>query len=80
MYTKVERWGGSLAVKIPDVLATGLGLEEETPVELSVNHGDLVMTPLAHHSLFLDQLLAGITDENLHEEISTGPALGNEAW
>lgn len=29
---------------------------------------------------YLEELLAGITDENLHPEIKTGPPIGNEAW
>jgi len=28
----------------------------------------------------LDELLAGITDDNLHGEISTGAPMGDEAW
>ena len=28
----------------------------------------------------LEELLEGVTSENLHEAISTGPAVGNEAW
>ncbi len=28
----------------------------------------------------LRKLVAGITDENRHEEIDTGPAVGGEAW
>ena len=28
----------------------------------------------------LEQLLAGVTEENLHREVDTGPAVGNEAW
>ncbi|MGE0133161.1 MAG: hypothetical protein AB7U82_34220 [Blastocatellales bacterium] len=29
---------------------------------------------------YLEELLAGITNENLHPEIKTGPPVGNEAW
>lgn len=29
---------------------------------------------------YLEELLAGITDENLHPEVKTGPPVGNEAW
>jgi hypothetical protein len=32
------------------------------------------------NELTLDDLLAGITDENLHHEIDAGPAVGNEVW
>lgn len=28
----------------------------------------------------LAELVAGITDENCHPEVDTGPAMGNEMW
>ena len=28
----------------------------------------------------LDEMLAEITDENLHPEVDTGPPQGNEEW
>ena len=30
--------------------------------------------------LKLEDLLAQVTEENAHKEISTGPAVGNEVW
>ena len=80
MHGKVQRWGNSLAVRIPKVFAKGVGFEEDTPVEISVNEGDIVISPLPVPAFTLEQLLGEITDENLHEEIATGPAVGNEAW
>lgn len=80
MQSKVQRWGNSLAVRIPKAFAGELGLGEDSPVELSMSHGDLVVSPIAPRTFTLEQLLAGITDENIHEEVTTGPALGNEAW
>lgn len=44
------------------------------------SHGNLVITPASPRPFTLEQLLKGITDENIHEEVTTGPALGNEAW
>lgn len=80
MHSKVQRWGNSLAVRIPKVFAKDVGIEEDSLVEISINGGDLMISPRAPRPLTLEQLLGGITDENLHEEIATGPALGNEAW
>jgi antitoxin MazE len=80
MQSKVQRWGNSLAVRIPKAFAQDIGIEEDSSVEISVAEGGLMISPKAPRPFTLKQLLAGITDENLHEEISTGPALGNEAW
>jgi antitoxin component of MazEF toxin-antitoxin module len=39
-----------------------------------------VVAPLSQPKPTLKQLLAKITKDNLHSEVDTGPAAGNEAW
>jgi antitoxin MazE len=80
VHSKVQRWGNSLALRIPKAFAQDVGIEEDSPVEISVAGRDLVISPRAPRPFTLAQLLEGITDENLHEEIPTGPALGKEVW
>lgn len=80
MKTRVQKWGNSLALRIPKSFATEAGLGKDTPVELSFTKGKLVIQPLAEKPLTLDELLRGVTDENLHGEWDTGPAVGKEAW
>lgn len=80
MQSKVQRWGNSLAVRIPKPFANDVGLREDSSVEISVVDGGLVILPSAAPPLSLRELLADVTDENIHTEISTGPALGNEVW
>jgi len=79
METQVKRWGNSLALRIPRPLAAEVGLEEDSPVELSLVEGRLVIAPLVE-AFSLDRLLAQVTDDNLHGEVDTGPALGGEVW
>ena len=78
MRTQIKRWGNSLAVQIPDVLAGQLGISENTPVELDVVDGALVIRTSS--KLTLAHLLAGIACENLCGEIESGPFSGEEAW
>lgn len=80
MRTKVQRWGNSLAVRIPKAFAEDVGIEADSPIDLSLSDGDLVLSPPKPAALALKDLLAGITDENLHREIETGPAVGDEVW
>jgi antitoxin MazE len=80
METRVKKWGNSLALRIPKPLAAEVGLENDSPVELSLVDGKLVITPGAPVRLRLDDLLAQITKENLHGEVDTGPAVGGEVW
>jgi len=80
MKTRVQKWGNSLALRIPKSFAAEVGLQRETPVELSLADGKLVITRLGISKLTLKQLLASVTKENLHREVDAGSATGNETW
>ena len=78
MKTRIQKWGNSLALRIPKPLADEAGLDENAEVELTMRDGQLIVQPAAHFTL--EALLAQITPENLHDEIDSGSPLGNEAW
>lgn len=80
MKTRVQKWGNSLALRIPQSFAAEVRLTEGMPVELSLVEDKLVIQPLVQPPLTLDDLLQGVTDENLHDEWDTGPAVGKEVW
>ncbi|MEW6111609.1 MAG: AbrB/MazE/SpoVT family DNA-binding domain-containing protein [Thermodesulfobacteriota bacterium] len=80
MKTRVQKWGNSLALRIPKAFAAEVGVSENSLVDVSLVDERLVITPLPVPSVTLEHLLAGITDENLHGEIDTGPSVGREAW
>jgi antitoxin MazE len=76
----VQKWGNSLALRIPKSIAAEAGLRENAPVDLSLVKGKVVIQPARPGALTLDELLLGVTDENLHAEWHTGPAVGREIW
>jgi antitoxin MazE len=80
MKTRVQKWGNSLALRIPKVFADEAGLRADAPVELSLVGGKVVIRPLKEKPITLEELLRGVTDENLHGEWDTGPAVGKEIW
>lgn len=80
MRTRIQKWGNSLALRIPKSFATEVGLQRETSVEVSLAKGKLIITPVAKPKLTLKQLLAKVTKENLHHEVDTGATIGNETW
>lgn len=80
MESRVQKWGNSLAVRIPKPLASEVGLGEGAPVELRVSHGSLVITPAERPVYRLADLLAGVRRSNLHAEVSTGLREGEEVW
>ena len=74
----VQRWGNSLAIRIPRAYARDLSVDDGSEVELRIDGPSLVVTPSTTPSL--EALLAAITGENLHAEVDTGPGQGREAW
>ncbi len=80
MKTRVQKWGNSLALRIPKVLAERAGLAENSSVELSLQQGELVVRRAVAQRISLKRLLRGITDKNLHGEINTGQPVWREVW
>ena len=80
MLTKVQKWGNSLALRIPKAFALDAQLENDSFVEISIVEGQIIITPVAAPTWTLEELLAGINKKNLHHEVDTGFALGNEVW
>ena len=79
MRTRVQKWGNSLAVRIPKPFAEGAGLKPSSEVEVSLKEGEVRLTPVRPRWK-LRQLLAGVTKRNLHSEVDSGPGVGREAW
>jgi len=80
MRARVQKWGNSLALRIPKPFATEIGLQRNSPVEVSLVDGRLVIVPVVEPAFTLEGLLAQVSEDNLHGEIETGPAVGKEAW
>ena len=80
MRTRLQKWGNSLAVRIPRPFARETNLEENSPVDVSLRNGTLVIAPVKEPEYSLHDLVAGITRKNRHEEVSTGGSVGSEAW
>ena len=75
--SQICKWGSSLAVRIPNPIAEQWGVHEGSAVEM-VSRGNQVI--LRKKTYSLAEMLGTVTDENLHPEVDTGPAQGNEAW
>lgn len=80
MRVRVQKWGNSLALRIPKPFAADAGVEEGTVVDVSVVEGRLVAAPIRVRKARLRDLLARVTEANLHGEVDTGAPVGREAW
>ncbi|MFN0056077.1 MAG: AbrB/MazE/SpoVT family DNA-binding domain-containing protein [Planctomycetales bacterium] len=75
---KVQKWGNSLAIRIPQALAGELEVREGTSVELRVRKGELVVRPSRPNKLSLERLLKNCKPSQLHSETDFGPDVGRE--
>jgi antitoxin MazE len=80
MQARVQKWGNSLAVRIPKTFASQSHLEQNSVVEMSVEDGKIVLLPVTKPEVTLAELLDGVTAKNLHRETETGDAVGRENW
>jgi antitoxin MazE len=80
MQTKIQKWGNSLAVRIPQAFVREAHVRYGTWVDLSVADGKIVIDPHAEPNYRLEDLLKGVTKLNRHSEVDTGRAVGKEVW
>ncbi|MGJ3237166.1 MAG: AbrB/MazE/SpoVT family DNA-binding domain-containing protein [Anaerolineae bacterium] len=80
MLAKIQKWGNSLALRIPKAFAEETGIDKNSAVEIRVVDGEIHIVPVRDNRYNLADLLAEVTEDNLHEEVDTGNAMGNESW
>ena len=78
MQTKVQKWGNSLALRIPKSFALNMNIKQNELVDLSIGDGKLIITPITEKEYSLKELLAGVSEDNLHGEFDTGIPVGKE--
>lgn len=80
MVTKVQKWGNSLALRIPRSFAAEATVREGSAVDISVHNGDLLIRRVRRNRYALRDLLKKVSRRNLHAEVLTGPPVGRESW
>lgn len=79
MRVRLQKWGNSLAVRVPRSFAAELGIGEGAEIDMALEEGAVVLRP-ARARYALEQLVRGITPDNRHGEVESGPSTGGEAW
>ena len=84
MLTKAQKWGNSLAVRLPHEFVERLGLKPNADVEISLEGDHLRIVPVETRILlsFVDPaaMAAKITPDNRHSETDWGLPTGREVW
>lgn len=79
METIARKWGNSIGIRLPKVLAKELKIDDGVRIEMEIENDRILLKP-KHKSPRLDKLLMQVTDDNKHKEIPTGDPKGNEIW
>ncbi|MEW6203437.1 MAG: AbrB/MazE/SpoVT family DNA-binding domain-containing protein [bacterium] len=80
MRIKVQKWGNSLALRIPKAFAANAELRQGSVVDLSEKGKKITIRPVCESEPTLEHLLAGITRKNVHREVETRGPVGKEIW
>jgi antitoxin MazE len=79
MVTRVQKWGNSLALRIPRSFAVQAKVAEGSAVDIAVEKGLLVVRPVRQRYRLRD-LLKAVHAGNMHGETQTGRPVGREIW
>jgi antitoxin MazE len=80
MVIKILKWGNSLGLRIPKSFAKEAGIEEGSAVDITLEGDHLVIKPVRPQKYALSELLSKVREDNIHEEIQTGDAVGREVY
>jgi antitoxin MazE len=75
----IRKWGNSPALRLPSAVMKSAALELEQHVIITATKGRIVIEPVTKPKYKLEDLLAGITDDNAHDEVDFGVPVGQEA-
>ena len=78
MRVRVQRWGNSLAVRLPKIVAQDAGVGEGDTLEVRSRAGRLSLVASPHYEL--RELIGRVTRKNSHAETTMGSPVGREAW
>ena len=80
MRARLVKWEDGLGLPLSPSFAREVGWAEGTVVDLSLEFGNLIVRKIPADSICLEDLLAGVTKENIHEGLDAGKEVGGESW
>ena len=78
MRVLMKKWGNSAAVRIPAAIMEAANVRLDQAVDIREEHGRIVIEPVSAPAFSLDDLIAGITDDNRHAANDFGGPAGKE--
>jgi len=78
MEAVVQKWGNSLGIRIPNLIARELSLKNGSIVDINENGKEINIKPLKKKTL--SEMLNAVNENNIHEEVDWGKPVGKEIW
>ena len=76
----IQRWGNSLALRLPPSVVREARLHADQRVRITVEHGNLVIRPVAEPMPSLAERLARFDPERHGDQAMPTEPLGAERW
>lgn len=76
----IKQWGNNLGVRLPAAVAREAHLRVDQRVRVTVQGGNVVITPMEQAPLTLEQRLAQYDPERHGGEVMVSEPLGAEKW
>lgn len=80
MYATIQKWGNSLAIRIPKGILEVAHLHENDRVEIEADNDRIVINRINKKHKTLAERLAGYTGDYKCCEWETGETKGKETW
>ena len=80
MKTIIQKWGNSLAVRIPKAMAAEASVKQGSNVDISVDAAGKMVIKAVKAKYTLKELVDQITPRNSHAETDWGVPQGKEIW
>ena len=80
MRVKVQKWGNSIALRIPKAFANQISIQSGSSVDLSIHDGKLIIEPISQEEYNFEALISEVKESNLHKEYDNDEPKGREIW
>lgn len=80
MTTTIQKWGNSLAVRLPKLITRRLRVRAGTEVRVEMNRQRIIIEQVPKKEETLRGLVAKIIPGTRHKKIDWGRTMGKEAW
>jgi antitoxin MazE len=80
MEARLQKWGNSVGIRIPNSLLKSLNLSINDKIDLKEDGDRIIITKSKKERVSLEELFKNYNGENLAKEFEWDDPVGNEIW